>query len=276
MSHIHIPDGVLPFGVWLTCYLFTALIVLMAIRKIEREDVRKKVPFLGVVSALMLITMSVPVGALPFHINLTVLTGILAGPWLGFLALFIVNLLLAFVGHGGITVVGVNTLILGVELFLGWGIFRLLRKRVHDLPAIGMATVIALLISTVMMVAVVGISQAGWEYALPHSHEQGEHPADGVDHDQPMEAKAIQDASGTEESTLAPLEDSTDERDEESGDETTGQKEGLGQMLSEVSFLSVSGLTAIALILLIGIALEVLVTVFMVRFLQRVRPDLIG
>lgn len=245
MSHIHIPDGVLPVGWWLVGYVLTALILMIAIRKIERGDVQKKVPFLGVVSALMLITMSVPIGALPFHINLTVLTGIIAGPWLGFIALFIVNLLLAFMGHGGLTVVGVNTLILGVELCVGWGIFHFLRKRIHDLPAIGVATVVALLISTVSMIGVVGLTQAGWEYALPHQHEHEEHLAVG-----------IQD--GIEEST------------EQSGEES------FGEILSEISFLNISGLVAIGLILLIGIGLEVLVTVLMVRFFKLVRPDLIG
>lgn len=252
MSHVHIPDGVLPVGWWLTGYLLTALILLIAIRRIEREDVRKKVPFLGVVSALMLITMSVPVGGLPFHINLTVLTGILAGPWLGFTALFIVNLLLAFVGHGGITVVGINTLILGAELCLGWGFFQLLRKRVRELPAIGTATVVALIISTVLMLGVVGGSQAGWEYALPHQHghEHGEHLTDDTHHEEEhILAVGVLEAEGAEET--------------------------LGEMISEISFLHISGLAAIGLILLIGIGLEVLATVLLARFLQQVRPDLL-
>lgn len=236
MSHIHIPDGVLPVSWWLIGYVFTGIFLFLAIRKIQAGDVKKKVPYIGVVCALMLITMSVPLGFLPFHINLTVLTGILAGPAMGFIAVFIVNLFLSFLGHGGITVVGVNTLILGIEVFMGAALFQLLRKRIKDIPAVVIATVFALLISTVMMAGIVGMSQVGWQYAMPH-HHQADEQVESAHHDT--------------------------------------AKTPLATTVTEVSVFKISGLVALVLILCIGIALEALVTVFMVRFFKKVRPDLI-
>ena len=72
----------------------------------------------------MLVGMSTEFVPIAYHINLTVLAGIIVGPAMGFLAAFIVDLILALFGHGGITVVGLNTLIVGAECALGSLIFR--------------------------------------------------------------------------------------------------------------------------------------------------------
>jgi len=74
----------------------------------------------------MLVAMSLEILPIFYHINLSVVAGILLGPALGFLAAFIANLILAFMGHGGITVIGLNTLLLGSEAVLGHTLFYLL------------------------------------------------------------------------------------------------------------------------------------------------------
>lgn len=289
MSHIHIPDGVLPVSWWIIGYVITAIFLLLTIRRLETGDLKKKIPYLGVVCALMLITMSVPLGFLPFHINLTVLTGILAGPGLGFVAVFIVNLFLSFLGHGGITVVGVNTLILGVEVFMGSTLFRLLRKRVNDVPAVAFATVFALLVSTVAMTGIVGLSQIGWQYAMPHHHgaeAEVVHPVgEQVTTGQTGSGEGStqsKDELGAAESTAAPIAESVAlEGAEHSGASEAASsaqhqgKDAFAAALLEVSLFKISGLFAIAIILCLGIALEALVTVLMIRFFKQVRPDLL-
>ena len=118
MSHLHIPDGVID-PIWLILgYILTGLVIFICINKIRKRNEEGKMALLGVMGAVMLLAMSVPLGFIPFHINLTALSGIILGPNYGFLAAFIVNLILAFLGHGGITVVGLNTLIVGSEAFL--------------------------------------------------------------------------------------------------------------------------------------------------------------
>jgi len=84
-----------------------------------RTGTRRAVPLVGAVSALVLVAMSTEIVPIAYHMNLTVIAGTLLGPWLGAISAFIVVLLLALVGHGGITVVGLNTLMIATEMALG-------------------------------------------------------------------------------------------------------------------------------------------------------------
>ena len=164
MSHIHIPDGVLP--VWLVALGWAGALALVwyAARRARAFEVRRKVPLLGVVAALVLVAMSTEIVPLAYHVNLTVIAGVLLGPWLGAIAAFIVVVMLALVGHGGVTVIGLNTLMIASEMALGWGLFRLLvrvlgRRRVKW--SAGVATVVALAITTTMLVGLVSLVGGG-------------------------------------------------------------------------------------------------------------------
>ena len=50
------------------------------------------------------------------------------GPALSFVSVFVVNLILALLGHGGITAVGINTLTIGIEAALGEPCLNILSK----------------------------------------------------------------------------------------------------------------------------------------------------
>lgn len=161
MSHIHIPDGVLPVWLWASGWLAALAAVAIAGRVAGRADVRRKVPLLGIVSALMLVAMSSEVIPIAYHINLTVLAGALLGPALSIVAAFIVEVVLAMLGHGGVTVIGLNTVVISTEMVLGWallhGLVRLVgRTRVRS--AAFAATVVALAISTTLMVGIVALA----------------------------------------------------------------------------------------------------------------------
>ena len=160
MSHIHIPDGVLPW--WLVGIGWVAALALVwfASRRARRSDVRRKVPLLGVVAALVLVSMSSEIVPIAYHVNLTVVAGVLLGPWLGAIAAFIVVVMLALLGHGGVTVIGLNTLMIAAEMAIGWGLFRLLaramgRRRVAWAAAT--ATVVTLAITTTALVGLVAL-----------------------------------------------------------------------------------------------------------------------
>jgi cobalt/nickel transport system ATP-binding protein len=164
MSHIHIPDGVLP--VWLVAlgWLGALALVWYAARRARASDVRRKVPLLGVVSALVLVAMSTEIVPIAYHLNLTVVAGVLLGPWLGAIAAFIVIVILALLGHGGITVIGLNTLMIATEMALGWAMFRLLvrllgRRRVPWAAAI--STVLTLAMTTTLLVGLVALAGPG-------------------------------------------------------------------------------------------------------------------
>lgn len=164
MSHIHIPDGVLPVWLWVAGWTAALALVWLASQVAKRADVRRKVPLLGVVAALVLVAMSSEIVPIAYHVNLTVVAGVLLGPWLALIAAFIVEVVLALLGHGGVTVIGLNTLMIGGEMVIGWALFRLAvrlfgRRRVRWSAAA--ATVVTLAITTTALVGIVALAGGG-------------------------------------------------------------------------------------------------------------------
>ncbi|MFU0799236.1 MAG: energy-coupling factor ABC transporter permease [Xylanivirga thermophila] len=181
MSHIHLPDGVLNNVWWLllSAYVGAILIVYISLKGIDRHQAVKKVPMTGVVAAIMLVTMSIPLGFIPFHINFSVLSGILAGPNLAFTAIFVVNIILAFIGHGGITVAGLNTIIIGVEMYVGTKLFHVFSRRMSQPLSAGFSTFIALMVSTALMFGVLAMSgNLDMEHMLHHHDGHETHITD--------------------------------------------------------------------------------------------------
>lgn len=177
MTHMHIPDGVLPIWLWAAGLVLMALVLGLSLYRVRAMDMKKKIPLLGTLSAVMLVGMSLPV--IPgYHMNLSVVTGILIGPSLGFLAAFIANMILALMGHGGITVVGLNTLLLGSEAVLGHTLFTILKRPPIFWRAI-IATVVTLFITTMILIGFVSVSHIDPEllhHGEEHGHELQGHP----------------------------------------------------------------------------------------------------
>ena len=171
MSHIHLPDGVLPTWLWVSGFAAAILLWIILFRLIKKEDMPKRLPLLGMMAAAMVLGASVEVVPIAYHINLTVISGILLGPSFVFLATFVVNVILALFGHGGITVVGLNTLVLSLEGVLGYYLFHLLWRILRRLTlASFLATFLALLVSTFAMIGVVSLGTPHYE-ELIHQEE---------------------------------------------------------------------------------------------------------
>lgn len=171
MSHIHLPDGVLPVWLWVSGFVLTILLGFILFRFSKRENLAKKLPLLGMMGAAMVLGASVEIVPIAYHVNLTVISGILLGPSLIFLATLVVNVILALFGHGGVTVIGLNTLTLSIEGILGYLLFRLFWKLWKRLtPVVFVATFLALCLSTLSMIGVVGLGVSHYE-ALAHKAE---------------------------------------------------------------------------------------------------------
>ncbi|MGB4337054.1 MAG: energy-coupling factor ABC transporter permease [Bacillota bacterium] len=169
MSHLHIPDGLLPLPIVAAGLAITAVLLLVASRRLARLEGARVAPRIAVLSALMLVAMGLPLPVLGYHVNLTVLTGIIAGPAAGFVAVFIANLILSLTAHGGITVLGLNALIGGVEVTLGWLLWKAVRRalpRTRAFAAAAIAVALALAVSTFAMLAVVASSGADPDLVL--------------------------------------------------------------------------------------------------------------
>lgn len=177
MTHMHIPDGILPVWLWLTGIVLMVWMLALTLYRLRGMDRKKKIPLLGVLSATMLVAMNLEILPLAYHLNLSAVAGILLGPSLGFVAAFLVNLMLALIGHGGITVIGLNTLMLGTEALLGHFLFFFLPKKLPVFWRAALATAGALFLVSLLLIAVVGISHSDIDAFLEHDHEGHGDPA---------------------------------------------------------------------------------------------------
>jgi cobalt/nickel transport system permease protein len=92
------------------------------------------------------------------HLNLTPLVGILLGPALGAVAIFVVNIFSAAIGHGGWGLIGANSIINSVEVFLGYESFRMLKKRLGIFSSGVLAAITALAVGSLVMIGIIAIS----------------------------------------------------------------------------------------------------------------------
>ena len=172
--HIHIPDGVLPIWLWATGYLITLPLAALAIKRIRGQE-RKSI-MAAVMVAVMLVVQSIPLGV-PYHMNLSALTGIILGPWWALLSILVTNIAQAAFGHGGITIVGLNSLVVWSEALVGYYLFAVLRKitksrELRSPLAAGVSTFVALTVSAFLVVGIVAISGIDPAEALgEHFHE---------------------------------------------------------------------------------------------------------
>lgn len=170
---MHIPDGVLPAWIIIAGWIATASILAFCIRSISPEDVKRKLPLIGIVSALMIVGMTLEIVPIAYHINLSIIAGILLGPALAFISVFMVDLLISMFGHGGVTVVGLNTLVIGAEAVLGYYLFLIFSGAMKN-RSVGwssaLATVLSLLLSTFVMLGIVYVSHANPGVAIGFGH----------------------------------------------------------------------------------------------------------
>jgi cobalt/nickel transport system permease protein len=167
------PDGVLPLWLVLFGWALTLPLLALSARALGRVEQQRRLPLIGVVAALMLVGMTLELAPIGYHINLTVLGGILLRPAAGFIAAFVVDLILGLLGHGGITVVGLNTLVIGAEVVLGFYLFRLLwrwlGRRLRLGPIVAATTFVTLLASTIFMIGIVGLSRVDPFHQTPEA-----------------------------------------------------------------------------------------------------------
>ena len=174
MNHMHIPDGILPVWLWVSGLVLMSLALAFSLYRLRDMDKKKRVPLLGAISGVMLVAMNLELVPIAYHINLSVIAGILLGPALGFVAAFIVNLMLALIGHGGITVIGLNTLLLGAEMALGHTFFMLMKDSLPVFWRSASVTALSLFITTLLMISIVALSGANPEvFSRSHDHGHG-------------------------------------------------------------------------------------------------------
>ncbi|MEA1959412.1 MAG: cobalt transporter CbiM [Chloroflexota bacterium] len=125
---MHIPDGVLPAGVCAAGYAASVPIAWYAMRKIRREgDPRENIPKAALLTAAFFVVSWIHIPIPPASVHL-VLNGLL-GAVLGYYAFPAILIGLFFqavmFGHGGLTTLGVNAIIMGVPAIIAYHVFQL-------------------------------------------------------------------------------------------------------------------------------------------------------
>ena len=239
--HIHIPDGILPVWLWALGLVITSIVLLIILPLLRKQT--SKIPLVGMLTAIALLVMSIPLG-LPVHINLMILIGIIAGGQWSLVIALLVNIILAFFGHGGITIIGLNTILLWIQALTGIFLFRLLARVVKNyFISASLSSFLSLALSFAMLIFIVGASRVNPQEFI--HHEESEH--------------------SFEESGDAGL-------DEHRGAESANNHaEELDH--TEISLLTFTSLSLP--VAAVGILVESIITGFVVQFLSRVKPDLL-
>jgi cobalt/nickel transport system permease protein len=123
---MHIADGVLPMKVALAAYVPAVAAVAVSLRYLRQRDL----PKIAVVTSAFFVAslISVPMGPTSVHLLLPGIVGVLLGP-AAFLSIAVGLILQCFLFQfGGITVLGVNALMMGVPALVCAGLFRLLQN----------------------------------------------------------------------------------------------------------------------------------------------------
>jgi cobalt/nickel transport system permease protein len=159
MSHLHIPDGVLPWWVWAPG-LGLALMLLVLGARSARDESQLNVAFRGALGGLVLAAMAIelPLGPVEYHLVLVGPVGVLLGATGAFQVMFVVSAILAFAGHGGFTVVGLNALVLGAGAAIARPLYQTLASKLAPGPALALTSAAAQALSGLAWLAVVALA----------------------------------------------------------------------------------------------------------------------
>nr|WP_321349571.1 energy-coupling factor ABC transporter permease [uncultured Methanoregula sp.] len=162
MAHIHLEDGSFSL-LWVLIWWASALILLgfalYFLRTSKKPDPRRiTIAAFCTAAAFAIFQVDIPIAG-GVHINLTPLIGILTGPLVGSLIVFITNILSAAIGHGGWGMIGANTLVNFSEVVSAYAIFRILKRRLPDhFSRAALATLAGLFIGNCVMIAIIMVS----------------------------------------------------------------------------------------------------------------------
>ncbi len=158
MSHLHIPDGVLPPVLWIAGLVTMAVVLFLATRRTEGDT--RVIALQSALGGIMLVVMAIPVPITAFDYCMTLAgpVGVLLGAAGALQVSFVVTLILALMGQGGFTVIGLNTLVLGAGAALARPLYLALVRPLRPAAAMAAATALSQLASTVLWIGLLWLS----------------------------------------------------------------------------------------------------------------------
>jgi len=156
---MHLPDGVVPVEMALAGYAASAGLAGLCLARIAHlPDPRAQAPRAAMLTTIFFAgsLIAIPVPPTSVHLMLAGLMGVMLG-WLAVPAILVGLFLQAVLfGHGGLTTIGLNGLILGLPALMAWGVWRAMGRRWPDLAALvagGGAVVAAIAIFSAIVLA---------------------------------------------------------------------------------------------------------------------------
>lgn len=118
---MHIADGIVTGPVLTAGFAATALLAAATMRKIDLEEI----PKISVMTAVFFVVdfIHIPFVVASIHLIMNGLVGVILGKR-AFMAIFIGVILQAFFGFGGVSVIGVNSVMLGGGALLAYGVWQ--------------------------------------------------------------------------------------------------------------------------------------------------------
>jgi cobalt/nickel transport system permease protein len=127
---MHIPDGILPVPITAAGYAATAVTTWYSLRKIrQKAEPRRDIPKASLLTAAFFVVslIHIPIPPTSVHLVLNGLMGVLLD-YYAFPAILIGLFFQAVMfGHGGLTTLGVNAIIMGLPAIIAAWLFRLRR-----------------------------------------------------------------------------------------------------------------------------------------------------
>ncbi|MGB2842701.1 MAG: cobalt transporter CbiM [Halobacteriota archaeon] len=124
---VHISDGILSLPVLAAGWAITFILIAVTLWWSKRKgSIVEEIPKLSVMTAAFFVAslIHVAVGPTSVHLILCGLMGVTLGI-LAYPAIFIGLVLQAFLfGHGGVTTIGINTVVMGIPALIAYGIFK--------------------------------------------------------------------------------------------------------------------------------------------------------
>ncbi|MEM1241865.1 MAG: cobalt transporter CbiM [Cyanobacteria bacterium P01_H01_bin.26] len=179
---MHIPDGFVPPQLCIAGYGLSGLVTWHCLRQINRHpNPTAQMPKASLLAAAFFVASSIqiPLPPVSLHLVLSGLLGAVLG-YYAFLAILIGLFFQAlFLGHGGLSTLGVNAIIIGIPALVGYGVFQLRRWLPRSLTsavrygisgflagAVGMALAVTMFISLLIFAVPVGFDMATERTAL--------------------------------------------------------------------------------------------------------------
>ncbi len=165
---VHISDGVLSLPVLAAGWAITIALIAITLWWSKRKgSIVEEIPKLSVMTAAFFVAslIHIAIGPTSVHLILSGLVGVILGI-LAYPAIFIGLILQAFLfGHGGVTVLGVNTIDMGIPALVAYGIFKAGNKLIPSESLTSKAGLLGALTGGIAVALAVSLT-AGMLYTL--------------------------------------------------------------------------------------------------------------